>query len=403
MIGRIPVAVVALAVAAGASADSPPGPSSARMQTGPSAAATGQAPGDGRGGIILRRVARVDTPTYVTAAPGFPRLLFVTEQPGRVRVLSRGRKRARPFLDIRGLVRSTYEEGLFSLAFHPRYRRNRLFYVFYVDNRGDIRIDEFKRRSRLRAARGSRRPVVRIRHQPATTHMGGQLAFLGRFLYISTGDGGGVGDPGDDAKSKRSLLGKILRIDPRNPRGPASYRVPRSNPFVGRRGRNQIFAYGLRNPWRFSFDRVSAKRPRIVIADVGQERFEEVDYERLGRAKGAFFGWDEYEAFAPYECDGRCRRHRERPVFAYGRSKGCSITGGYVVRDRSLRSLYGRYVFADLCAGTVRSFVPRLRRVRAARFSGVSVRNPVSFGEGPNGRLYVVTLDGGVYRFKAAR
>jgi Glucose / Sorbosone dehydrogenase len=366
-------------------------------------AGAGQPPGKGRGGLRLAGVGRFDTPTFVTSAPGFPRLVFVTEQPGRIRVVSRGRKRRRPFLDIRGLVKFDYAQGLFSVAFHPRYRRNRLFYVFYVDDAGNIRIDEFKRRGRFRAARGSRRPVIRIVHQPETTHMGGQLHFLGRFLFISTGDGGGIGDPGDDAKDRRSLLGKILRIDPRNPRGRARYSVPRSNPFVGRRGRNQIFAYGLRNPWRFSFDRLTARRPRIAIADVGQERFEEIDYETVRSARGAFFGWDEWEAFAPFECDGRCARRRVKPVYAYGRNRGCTVIGGYVVRDRRLRPLYGRYVFADHCTGRIRSFVPRLRRVRGARFSGLTVRNPVSFGEDAAGRLYVTTLHGRVYRVVSRR
>jgi len=365
--------------------------------TASGAATAGQGPGKGRGGVKLVKVGRFNTPTYVTAAPGYPRLLFVVEQPGRVIVLNRGRRRGE-FLDIHGRVQFNYEEGLFSIAFHPRYRRNGLFYVFYVDSAGNIRIDEFKRRTRFRAARGSRRPVMRIVHQPYTTHMGGQLQFLGRFLYIGTGDGGGVGDPGDDAKDPRSLLGKILRIDPRNPRGPAPYSVPRLNPFVGRRGRNQIFAYGLRNPWRFSFDRVTARRPRIAIADVGQERFEEIDYGTLRSARGGFFGWDEFEGFAPYECDGRCARRKIKPVYAYGRNRGCTVIGGYVVRDRHLRSLFGRYVFADFCTGRIRSFVPRLRRVRRARFSGLTVRNPISFGEDSRGRLYVTSLGGRIYR-----
>ena len=242
----------------------------------------------------LNRFGKFNTPVYVTSAPGYSELVFVVEQAGRVKVLRDGRKRG-TFLNVTGLVMSNYEEGMFSLAFHPRYKRNRLFYVFYVDNNGNLRVDEFKRRSALRAARRSRRPVMRIRHQPLNTHNADQLQFLGRLLYISIGDGGGPGDPGDDAKSKRSLLGKILRINPRNPKGRADYSVPRSNPFVGRRGHDAIFSYGLRNPWRFSFDTVSAAKPRIVIADVGQEGFEEVDYEKVGGARGTFFGWDEYE------------------------------------------------------------------------------------------------------------
>jgi glucose/arabinose dehydrogenase len=363
----------------------------------------GLAAAKGRGAVKLKRVGTFRTPVYVAAAPGFPRLVFVVEQAGRVRVIRGGRTLRRPFLDIRGLVKFNYEQGLFSIAFHPGYRRNRLFYVFYVDNHGDVRVDEFKRRASLRAAHGSRRAVMRIRHQPYTTHMGGQLAFLGRLLYVSVGDGGGVGDPGDDAKSRRSLLGKILRINPRNPRGRARYRVPRGNPFVGRRGRDTIFSYGLRNPWRLSFDRVTARRPRIVIADVGQERFEEVNYETLRSARGAFFGWDEYEGFRPFECDGRCAPRRERPIHVYGRSRGCTIIGGYVVGDRRLRSLYGRYLYTDLCQGTIRSIRPRLRRAGTARRTGLRVGTPVSFGEDRRRRIYVVSLNGGVYRIEPVR
>ena len=363
-------------------------------------AGSAQPAAEGRAGVKLKRVGRFDTPIYVTGAPGFPRLVFVVEQKGRIRVLRGGRKLRRPFLDIHGIVNFNYEQGLFSVAFHPGYERNRLFYVFYNDRRGDLRIDEFKRRSRLRAARGSRRTVMRIRHQPETTHNGGQLQFLGRLLYLATGDGGGPGDPGDDAKSKRSLLGKILRINPRNPDGRALYSVPRSNPFVGRRGRNAIFSYGLRNPWRFSFDRVTAARPRIAIADVGQETFEEVNYETLSSARGAFFGWDEYEGFARYECDGSCARDRERPIHVYTHSRGCSITGGYVVGDPRLAGLFGRYLYADLCAGDVRSIAPRLRRVRGARSTGLRVGSPVSFGEDRRRRVYIVSLNGPVYRIE---
>jgi glucose/arabinose dehydrogenase len=310
----------------------------------------------------------------------------------------RGRKLRRSFLNISGLVSNDYEQGLLSIAFHPGYRRNRLFYVYYTDRQGDIHVDEFRRASTLQAAAGSRRTVLQIPHRAATNHNGGQLQFLGRLLYVGTGDGGGAADPGDDAKNKRRLLGKILRIDPRNPRGRRAYRIPRSNPFVSRRGRDEVFSYGLRNPWRFSFDTVSARRPRIVIGDVGQSRFEEIDYEKLGGARGAHFGWDEWEGFAPFECDGRCARRTRKPIFAYGRGAGCTVIGGYVVRDRRLGSLYGRYVFTDLCQGSLRSLAPRLSRVRRTRPVGVAVRNPTSFGEDRAGRMYVASLDGPVFR-----
>jgi glucose/arabinose dehydrogenase len=352
-------------------------------------------PGDGIG---LKRIGNFDQPVYVTGAPGYPRLLFVVEQAGRIKVVRRGRKLRRSFLNITGLVQTSYEEGLLSVAFPPNYKKSRRFYVYYNDNSGNIRVDEFKRRSALRAARGSRRGVLRVRHPVNSNHNGGQLQFLGRLLYVGTGDGGAGGDPRDNAKSKRTLLGKILRINPRNPRGKRDYVIPRSNPFVGRRGRNEIFSYGLRNPWRFSFDRVTARRPRIVIGDVGQDSFEEIDYETLSKAHGGFFGWDEFEGFAPHECDGACARRSLKPIYAYGRSRGCTVIGGYVVRDRRLRSLYKRYVFADLCEGQLRSLKPRLRRVRSAPRIGLRVSNPSGFGEDNRGRLYAASLDGPVYR-----
>jgi glucose/arabinose dehydrogenase len=356
---------------------------------------TAERPGDG---VALKRIGNFDEPVYVTGAPGYPRLLFVVEQPGRIKVMRRGRKLRRSFLNITGLVQAGGEEGLLSVAFPPGYKRSGRFYVYYTDNAGDIRIDEFRRAGALRARSGSRRKVMRIPHPANSNHNGGQLHFLGRLLYIATGDGGSGGDPPDNAKSKRTLLGKILRINPRNPRGRRDYLVPRSNPFAGRRGRNEIFSYGLRNPWRFSFDRVTARRPRIVIGDVGQDRFEEIDYETMRRAHGGFFGWDEFEGFAPYECDGACARRSIKPVYAYGRSRGCTVIGGYVVRDRSLRSLYGRYVFADHCEGAIRSFRPRLSRVRAAPRTGLRVSTPSGFGEDARGRLYAVSLEGPVYR-----
>jgi glucose/arabinose dehydrogenase len=352
-------------------------------------------PGDGIG---LKPIGNFDQPVYVTGAPGYPRLLFVVEQAGRIKVVRRGRKLRRSFLNITGLVQTSYEEGLLSVAFPANYKKSRRFYVYYNDNSGNIRVDEFKRRSPLRAARGSRRGVLRVRHPVNSNHNGGQLQFLGRLLYVGTGDGGAGGDPPDNAKSKRTLLGKILRINPRNPRGKRDYVVPRSNPFVGRRGRNEIFSYGLRNPWRFSFDRITARRPRIVIGDVGQDSFEEIDYERLSKAHGGFFGWDEFEGFAPHECDGACARRSLKPIYAYGRSRGCTVIGGYVVRDRRLRSLYKRYVFADLCEGQLRSLKPRLRRVRSAPRIGLRVSNPSGFGEDTRGRLYAASLDGPVYR-----
>jgi glucose/arabinose dehydrogenase len=356
-----------------------------------------------RGKLALKPIGRFDHPVYVSGAPGFPRLLFVVEQPGRVAVLRHGHRLARPFLDLRSQVGyDGGERGLLSIAFAPNYKRSGRFYVYYVDNAGNIRIDEFKRRGATRAAPNTQRRVIEIPHPVNANHNGGQMQFLGNLLFFATGDGGSGGDPPNNAQNKRVLLGKLVRIDPLPRRG-HPYTVPRSNPFVGRPGRDEIYSYGLRNPFRFSFDRVSGARPRIAIGDVGQNRYEELDYLTVGRARGANFGWDAFEGFKPYtEANGGTPNpgHTTKPAFAYShdRDGSCTIIGGYVVADRHLRSLYKRYVYADLCEGQVRALIPGPRRAHGDRKLGLSVPSPTSFGEDDAHRLYVASLEGPVFR-----
>ena len=355
-----------------------------------------------QGGVALKRIGDFDEPVYVTGAPGFPRLLFVVEQEGRVQVLRKGRRLGHPFLDIRDMVGFGGERGLLSIAFPPDYRRSRRFYVYYTDMQGNIRVDEFRRSGATRAAAGSRRAVIEIPHPVNANHNGGQLQFLGDLLYLGTGDGGSGGDPPNNAQNRNSLLGKLLRIDPRSSDG-RPYSIPSDNPFVGRPGRGEIYSYGLRNPFRFSFDTVTASRPRLAIADVGQDEFEELDYTTVGAAAGANFGWDAFEGFAPYTGDNSGTPDpggTTKPVFAYshGRAGSCTIIGGYVVRDRRLRSLYRRYVYADLCEGQLRSLVPHLGRAAHDRKLGLAVSSPSSFGEDARGHIYVCSLEGPVYR-----
>ncbi len=355
-----------------------------------------------RRGVGLKKIGEFASPVFVAAAPGYPRLLFVVEQEGRVGVLRGGRKLGSPFLDLSGMVSSGGERGLLSIAFPADYRRSRRFYVYYTDAQGDIRVDEFKRRSETRAARGSRRPVLEIPHRANSNHNGGQLQFLGDHLYLGTGDGGSGGDPPNNAQSPDSLLGKLLRIDPRPAHG-RPYTVPSGNPFVDRPGRDEIYSLGLRNPFRFSFDSVTAAKPRIAIADVGQDEFEELNYTSLGAAAGANFGWDAFEGFAPYTGANSGTGDpggTVKPILAYSHSRGgsCTIIGGYVVGDRRLPSLRGRYVYADLCEGQLRSLVPHLRRASAERKLGLAVPIPSSFGEDSRGRIYVSSLEGPVYR-----
>lgn len=354
-------------------------------------------------GVALKQVGSFDAPVHVSGAPGYPRLLFVVEQPGRVLVLRGGKRVGRPFLDLRSLVGfDGGERGLLSIAFPPDYRDSGRFYVYYTDNAGNIRVDEFRRRTPIRAARGTRRPVIEIPHPVNSNHNGGQLQFLGDLLYFGTGDGGSAGDPPNNAQNREVLLGKLLRIDPR-PSGGQPYSAPRSNPFVGRPGRDEIYSYGLRNPFRFSFDTVTAAQPRIAIGDVGQGIYEELDYTTVAAASGANFGWDAFEGFAPYtEANSGTPDPggTVKPIFAYPHSRGgsCSITGGYVVADRALRSLYKRYVYADFCEGELRSLVPHLKRASDDRRLGLSVESPSSFGEDERGHLYVTSLAGPVYR-----
>ncbi|HEX3173892.1 MAG TPA: PQQ-dependent sugar dehydrogenase [Solirubrobacterales bacterium] len=339
----------------------------------------------------------------MTAAPGYPELLFVVEQGGRIEVLRGGRRVRHPFLDISGLVQSGGERGLLSIAFPPDYPRSRRFYVYYTDHRGNIRIDEFKRKSATRAARGSRRAVIEIPHPVNANHNGGQLQFLGNLLYLGSGDGGSGGDPPNNAQNRNVLLGKLLRIDPRPSHG-RPYSIPPDNPFAGGKGgRPEIYGYGLRNPFRFSFDRVSASQPRLAIGDVGQGRFEEVDYTTVAGAAGANFGWDAFEGTSAYRDENSGTPDPGgtiKPIFAYPHSRGgsCSIIGGYVVGDPRLPSLRGRYVYADLCEGELRSLTPHLHGASGDRRLGLQVSTPSSFGEDDRGRIYVCSLEGPVYR-----
>jgi glucose/arabinose dehydrogenase len=353
-----------------------------------------------KGGVALQRIGSFDNPVYVTGAPGFPQLLFVVEQLGRVLALEGGRQRT--FLDIRGLVQYGGERGLLSVAFPPDYARSKRFYVYYTDRAGAIRVDEFRRRTPTRAAFESRRAVIRIPHSENANHNGGQLQFLDDLLYLGTGDGGSGGDPPNNAQDKEVLLGKLLRIDPRA-KGGRPYSVPANNPFVGKAGRDEIYSYGLRNPFRFSFDE-TRKPPRVAIGDVGQNQFEELDYLTVEKAGGANFGWDAFEGFSKYDDENSGTPDpggTVKPIFAYGRSRGggtCTIIGGYVVRDPRLPGLRGRYVYADLCEGQLRSLVPHLKRASGDRKLGLRVESPSSFGEDQRGRLYVVSLEGPIFR-----
>jgi glucose/arabinose dehydrogenase len=288
------------------------------------------------------------------------------------------------------------------MAFAPDYAKSKRFYVYYVGNDGFIRIDEFTSASPDRADPGSRRRIWLQEHH-RFNHKGGQLQFgPDGMLYFGFGDGGGGGDPDRNAQNLSRPLGKLMRIDPRHPSGGRPYGIPTSNPFVNRSGaRKEIYAYGLRNPFRFSFDRVTGS---LMVGDVGQDEVEEIDYIKNRRGKGKTprggynFGWSVFEGRARYR-EGSVSKHVP-PVTQRTHSQGsCSITGGYVIRDRSLgRGLYGKYVYGDLCDPKLRLAALRPGRVRADRTLGPRVSNLASFGEDGLGRVYAVSLSGPVYR-----
>ena len=350
----------------------------------------------------LRRIGTFRTPVYVTAPPGDTRRVFVVEQAGRVKVRRGSRNLSRPFLDIRRLVQDGGERGLLSIAFSPDYATSRRFYIYYTDNRGDIRIEEF-RRSRSnpdRADHDSRRFVIRQRHRQFSNHNGGQVQFgPDGLLYAAPGDGGGGGDPLRAAQDMGTLLGKVVRIDPRRSGG-RRYTVPPSNPFTSRSGaRDEIFALGLRNPFRFSFDRQAGD---MIIADVGQSAIEEINFAAApGRGSGANYGWSRFEGSRTFPggdnlSDAGTLRD---PVLELDHSEGyCSVIGGYVSRDPGVPALAGRYVYGDFCRGGLRSAELSASGASGDRPVGPSVSALSSFGEDARGRLYATSLSGGVWR-----
>jgi glucose/arabinose dehydrogenase len=361
--------------------------------------------------LELDEVGTFDQPVGVVTAPNKRHLLFVVEKGGSIAVLRDGQPVNHDFLDLRDRVTTFREDGLLALAFDPHYDTNRRFYVYYDNPHGDIELDEFKRSdSPTRATPGSRRVVIVIdKYQagcdctPPHHNGGGPVFGPDGHLYLATGDGGVQRDPENDAQRTDSLLGKILRIDPRQRGG---YSIPRSNPFVGRPGRNEIISLGLRNPWRFSFDRESGD---LWIGDVGFDSYEEIDHVTKHDAKGANFGWNQFEGPDPGPGGGTEPPDYEPPFFSYQHTGGnceeyggCAVTGGYVVRDPSLTLLDGRYIYADFFKGDIRSLLPVSGGLVVDQSTGLRVGQLSSFGEGRSGRLYAASLGGPVYRIVQA-
>jgi glucose/arabinose dehydrogenase len=365
------------------------------------AAFVASADGAAAAGVKLVSIGTFSSPLLATSPPGDSRRIFVVQQSGQIMLVRGGRKLARPFLDISGRVQADNEQGLLGLAFAPDYATSKRFYVYYTGRSGNENVFEFRAATRDRANPSSGRLVMRMR-DPEPNHNGGNIVFgPDGLLYIGTGDGGGANDQHGtrgNAQNLGSPLGKLLRIDPRR-HGRRAYAIPGSNPFVGRSGaRGEVYAYGLRNPWRFSFDR---RTGALAIGDVGQNAVEEVDFARKGAARGANYGWRPLE--------GNRRNFDEpapgavAPVITHDHSSGfCSVTGGYVVRDPGLPALAGTYLYSDFCDGRV--WAAKLHRGGASGRRLLNVRrvgHVSSFGEDARGRVYVVSLDGPVYRFVA--
>jgi glucose/arabinose dehydrogenase len=328
--------------------------------------------------LSIVRVARgFDAPVYVAATKSEPSKLYVVEQVGRIWVLANGRRLAKPFLDIRARVGAdSSEQGLLSMAFHPNYAKNRRFYVNYTDLNGHTRVVEFRSNGQRGLTRTAR-DILFVR-QPYANHNGGQLQFGpdGK-LYVGMGDGGSGGDPENNGQTPSSRLAKLLRSNPLSVDW-------------------EIAGYGLRNPWRFTFDR---KTGDLYIGDVGQNAVEEVDYRPRGAAP-ANFGWARYEGSRAFESDVALDPPTPLvfPIFEYGHDDGCSITGGYVYRGTGVSAAVGRYFLGDYCSGNVWSLRVVDGKATDIRKESFRVAGLTSFGEGPRGELYLVAQEGIIYR-----
>ncbi len=336
----------------------------------------------------------LNSPVFLTSPPGDSRL-FVVEQAGTIRIVESGQVLAAPFLDIRARVRSGGERGLLSFAFHPQYASNGFLYVNYTrDPDGATRVERYAVTADPNVADPASAKEILTVAQPASNHNGGLNVFgPDGMLYIGLGDGGGGGDTFGSGQQPGTLLGSLLRIDVDSG---DPYASPPDNPFVGDpAGRDEIWAYGLRNPWRYSFDRTNGN---LYIADVGQNSWEEVNVASPS-AGGLNYGWNITEGmncFGSGSCD---MTGLFMPVLEYGHSDGCSITGGYVYRGVAIPDIVGHYFYSDACTGFLRSF----------RFTGSGIADEIewdvgdvsgvfSFGEDAAGELYIVSSNGSVYR-----
>lgn len=351
-------------------------------------------PPPGTAGLAVEIVGSgFDDPLYLTAPPGDARL-FIVEKTGRIWIIDGGARLGTPFIDLSDSVSSGFERGLLSMAFHPDYAANGFFYVSYTDRGGDTRIERYNVSADPDVADPGSGKAIFTQFQPFGNHNGGLIVFgPDDMLYIGLGDGGGAGDPNGNGQNIGTLLGSLMRIDVD---GGDPFAIPPDNPFVGVAGaRGEIWIYGLRNPWRFAFDRVSGD---LHVADVGQNQWEEVSVVPAD-AGGLNLGWDVMEGthcFGAGSCD---MTGLVLPALEYDHGQGCSVTGGYVYRGASIAAAQSHYFYSDFCSGFLRSF----------RWSGGAATDQrawdvgdlgsvLSFGEDSARELYILSGNGNVYR-----
>ena len=370
---------------------------------GPSAtvspAATGSAsPSGGERSIRLRQIAEMDSPVAMAIRPG-DRAIYVAQQAGRIVAIRSGAVDPTPVLDLDGEITSGGERGLLGLTFSPD---GRFLYVNYTDLDGNTNVVEFGMNAEGRADVRSRREILFV-EQPFPNHNGGNVEFgPDGFLYIGLGDGGSGGDPMGNGQNVGVLLGKMLRLEPRMPDGSlppngARYAIPAGNPFAGRQGaRPEVWAYGLRNPWRYEFD---AETGDLWIGDVGQGAFEEVDLQPHGSRGGQNYGWNLTEGSHLYGDATSPPPDWTQPLFDFNHDDGsCAVIGGFVYRGSGMAWLRGAYVYTDLCRGELLAVWEAGGRVTQNIDLGIHVDSPSSFGQDARGELYVLSLAGPVYR-----
>ena len=365
-------------------------------------------------------------PVFITSYPNNAKLLYIVEQAGLIKIINDGKKLSRPFFDINKRVvnpnRPGDERGLLGFAFHPNHTNNGKFYINYMDNDGNTIISEFSTNSELRADHKSERIILKLK-QPYGNHNGGDIQFgPDGYLYISIGDGGKAGDPLNAGQDLSSLFGKIIRIDIEQ----KPYGIPKSNPFFGQKGkREEIWAWGLRNVWRFSFDKQTGDK---YLADVGQNKWEEVNFEPASSKGGLNYGWRIMEANHCYDPKENCPTEglikpiieypndANHPAFAFRiieelsfsetDVEGCSVTGGYVYRGKKIKSMQGQYIFGDYCSGNIWTLkvvngkaINFKNRTEEINIGGGEFTTYISsFGQDSDGEIYIIDYNGGIYK-----